>query len=72
MGRIKVDGIDDSELRIPALSPICTFCKHLLSIRRCAAFDEIPLPIWKGENNHTRPYPGDGGIRFEQVDPDSD
>ena len=52
--------------RIPALSPICTYCRHLLGIRRCDAFpEEIPFAIWVGENDHRQPVEGDHGIRFE-------
>jgi hypothetical protein len=34
-------------------------------VKRCDAFDEIPLDIWKGRISHTKPYPGDRGIQFE-------
>jgi hypothetical protein len=52
---------------IPALSPVCTFCRHLRGFRRCDAFpEEIPLAIWVGDNNHRAPYPGDNGVRFER------
>jgi hypothetical protein len=54
--------------RVPALSPICSFCRHLRGFRRCDAFpDEIPLAIWTGENDHRRPVDGDHGIRFEPL-----
>ena len=62
--------IDDSELEIPAVSPICTYCAHLTNgfRRQCHAFPAgIPLPIWLGQNDHREPYPGDHGIRFEAV-----
>lgn len=55
----------DKGHEIPRYSPVCTFCKHAQDFRCCAAFDEIPLAIWSGENDHTRPFPGDGGVRFE-------
>lgn len=52
---------------IPRYSPVCTYCKQAEGFRSCKAFgrEQIPLPIWDGENDHTEPYPGDGGIRFE-------
>ena len=31
----------------------------------CDAFpDGIPVEILRGDNPHTEPYPGDGGLRF--------
>ena len=50
-------------------SLICTYClhKHLTMSHTCDAFPTgIPDEIWRGENPHTSPYPGDGGIRFER------
>lgn len=69
--------IDDSELDeiIYIYSPTCIPCRHLRGSTRdaggthhhtCDAFpDEIPAEIWKGDNDHRNPYPGDHGIRFE-------
>lgn len=53
---------------IQRYSPICSFCVHNENFRRCEAFgdQDIPLPIWTGENPHQEPYPGDNGIRFER------
>lgn len=54
---------------IPVYSPVCSYCQHLSkkSERACKAFpDGIPMVIWLGENRHNRPFPGDGGIRFER------
>jgi hypothetical protein len=32
----------------------------------CDAFPRvIPAPIWRGYSDHSVPYPGDCGIRFE-------
>jgi hypothetical protein len=54
--------------RAPALSPICSFCRHWQGDRRCDAFpEEIPLAIWIGENDHRQPIEGDHGIRFEPL-----
>lgn len=57
----------DKNSHIPIFSEICTFCRHLdvSGERRCAAFpQDIPLPIWLGENDHHLPYPGDHNIQF--------
>ena len=61
---------DLSECSIPSLSPVCSLCVHwrLREGRTCAAFPEpnsIPLAIWRGENHHRAPFPGDHGIQFE-------
>lgn len=51
--------------------PICMECKHLLHDEHkwaCKAFpDGIPKEIIDSEVDHTRPYPGDHGIRFEPM-----
>ncbi len=65
----RLDGI---ETTIPLYSDVCSRCVHKRNEpgkrRICAAFPNgIPLEIWKGENPHTEPYPGDNGIRFEEV-----
>lgn len=47
----------------------CTSCRHRDRERpyACAAFPEgIPEEIRRGQNDHTRPYPGDNGIRYER------
>ena len=58
--------IDDTDWFIPHFSPVCDLCGNLLScaLRKCKAFDSIPMDIWLGENDHTKPYPGDSGITF--------
>lgn len=58
--------------QISSFSKVCSLCVHLnrsdVRERKCSAFpDGIPLPIWKGENNHTEPYPGDHEIHFESI-----
>lgn len=66
----------DKSFAIPFYSEVCSRCKHWRSEdgehgRTCAAFpqaDSIPLPIWRGENDHQQPYPGDHGIQFEAID----
>lgn len=56
---------------VMVISPVCFNCHHFkrsdLSERRCSAFGNIPLEIWNGQNDHTKPYPKDNGIRFESV-----
>ena len=62
-----MQGIDDRELNIKVYSPTCLLCKHLTSDidRTCEAFpDGIPIEIWNGDNDHTKLYKGDNGIRF--------
>jgi hypothetical protein len=54
--------------RVPALNPVCTFCRHLRGVRRCDAFPaDIPLAIWIGHNDHRLPVASDHGIRFEPL-----
>jgi hypothetical protein len=53
-------------------SPVCIYCihKHLTARHTCDAFPNgIPDEIWRGENDHSEPYPGDLGIRFERRQP---
>jgi hypothetical protein len=65
-------GLDDSKL-IPFISPICGRCVHWKPrlLRGCDAFptkNGIPFEIWKGDADHTVPYPGDHGIRYEEAE----
>jgi len=51
--------------------PVCMACKHYdredLKKPSCAAFPVgIPDEIWLQGNDHTKPFPGDKGIRFER------
>lgn len=53
----------------------CDFCKHIYSVDKelptvkdykCKAFPKgIPEVIIDNEHDHTKPYPGDNGIRYE-------
>lgn len=53
------------------LSFQCVECKHHGEELTCTAFpDGIPAIILTGEHDHTKPYPGDNGIRFEPINPD--
>ncbi|MBI4319417.1 MAG: hypothetical protein HY675_13090 [Chloroflexi bacterium] len=62
----------DREFEISPFSEVCGGCRHLRDHgvnRACDAFpDGIPLEIWRGQNDHQRPYPGDHGIQFEPID----
>lgn len=45
----------------------CYLCQHSTDDRTCKAFDRIPDDIWYGKVDHTKPYPGDNGIQFEEI-----
>lgn len=71
---IEADGsvVLDKSTKLVKYSPVCTLCKHLdigpfleAGAHRCEAFARIPDEIWQGDNDHTEPYEGDGGVRFE-------
>lgn len=56
---------------VPTYSKVCNYCQNLISTseRTCAAFVKgIPDDIWRGENDHTKPYPGDRGIMWKFVE----
>lgn len=45
--------------------PQCLRCRNYSGWMQCLAFPKaIPESIVDGIHNHTRPYPGDNGIRF--------
>ena len=47
----------------------CAECEHFYGFLTCAAFPEgIPHEIVTGEVDHTEPYEGDNGIRFEPIE----
>lgn len=55
------------------ISRVCSACKHFRSSHSCDAFPEedgIPVEIWTGEHDHQSPYPGDGGIQWEDSEPE--
>ena len=53
----------------------CDACIHLdrdssYNPMRCEAFpDGIPIPIQANKHDHSKPYPGDHGILYEQIRP---
>lgn len=66
--------LDDRGADYPIYGLQCVRCKHLHDERpedfigsRCAAFARIPREILEGKHDHTLPFPGDGGIRFEPI-----
>jgi hypothetical protein len=56
-------------------TPQCDACIHLdressCNPMRCDAFpDGIPVAILSNKHDHSQPYPGDHGIRYEQIRP---
>ena len=49
--------------------PLCIMCQLTKDAITCKAFPNgIPDAIIMGEHDHTKPYPGDNGIRFEPVE----
>lgn len=47
----------------------CLFCKNYTGLMQCKAYPEgIPVEIVTGIHDHTKPFKGDGGIMFEQVE----
>lgn len=66
-----ITGIDDSDMGKMYLSSVCNLCKHLTSTQdqTCEAFPKgIPAVIWRGDNDHTKPFKGDNGIQFEAIE----
>ena len=60
--------LDDSEAPSKGQG-VCWLCAHKFPTfkRTCAAFPNgIPDEIWRGDNDHSAPYPGDLGLRFER------
>ena len=53
-------------------SPQCILCANYRSDKYglvCEAYPNgIPNAIINGEHDHTKPYPGDNGIRFEPIE----
>jgi len=66
--------LDDRSIDYPIFGLQCVNCKHF-SIEppednigsKCSAFARIPREILEGKHNHTQPFPGDGGIRYEPI-----
>lgn len=47
----------------------CISCKHYKGLHRCEAYSEgIPIQIFTGEHDHTNPFEGDNGVRFEPIE----
>ena len=46
----------------------CNKCKHYTGLIQCEAYPEkIPTPIVTGQADHSKPYAGDHGIRWEPI-----
>lgn len=55
------------------ISSQCPTCIHYRLEQRCTAFpDGIPLTIVEGTFDHAKPFPDDGGIRWEPTVAESD
>jgi hypothetical protein len=64
--------LDGDQYEMALISTVCSHCKHEniedIHTHTCTAFPSgIPRDIWLGKNDHTTPYPGDNGIRFEAI-----
>lgn len=52
-----------------ASSDQCISCKHYRMLLKCKAYpDGIPVDIITGKHDHTKPFPGDNGVRYEPTD----
>jgi len=50
------------------MSSQCVTCDHWTSGLSCEAFpDGIPEQIWKAGRDHSRPFPGDGGLMYADI-----
>lgn len=65
---MKATFIDDSKVppRPEGTGRNCYYCRHSTNHKVCKAFGAIPDDIWFGKVEHTKPYPGDNGIQFEE------
>ena len=51
------------------INDLCISCKHYELGRQCKAFEEIPDVIWDGNNDHSKPLPGQkNDIIFNPID----
>lgn len=49
-----------------AVESQCQTCTHNRGNGKCTAFPEgIPVGFLTGDFDHSKPYPGDNGIRYE-------
>ena len=46
----------------------CLARAHFDGQSSCKAFERIPPEIWLGGHDHTKPYPGNNGLRFKARD----
>ena len=47
----------------------CVDCANFTEPNKCKAYPKlIPSDIWIGWVDHTKPFKGDNGIRFEAID----
>jgi len=79
--KTRTDWFKSSEGDMMLQEPKCSIrnCKHFEGVSQpdgtemtervvCSAFSKgIPAEIAYGDNDHTKPYPGDNGIQFEVI-----
>ena len=62
---------------IPVTSRQCMNCHRFIGAASgvdtgtCGAFAAIPVEIWVGAFDHSKPYAGDRGLRFDPIQKES-
>jgi len=45
----------------------CNTCANRIDAFSCRAFSDIPMVFIVGDNNHRKPFFGDGGIQYRAI-----